>query len=138
MSKNLVLGPIFSTFGPNSSHHFFSFKNLAASVTRYHSQLSSCTISGTNDPILRKLSDRWMERPKDGWRNRGTRMISQDAERLTKHLMAKNLVSGPILALLTKTWVLNKNVDVISLKFTGNTTPNIINKYIISTFFYSK
>ena len=24
MSKNLVLGSIFTTFGPNSDHHFFS------------------------------------------------------------------------------------------------------------------
>ena len=37
---------------------FFFFKNLASSVTRYHGQLSSCTISEkTNGPILRKLSD---------------------------------------------------------------------------------
>ena len=36
----------------------FFFKNLASSVTRYHGQLSSCTISEkTNDPILRKFSD---------------------------------------------------------------------------------
>ena len=32
-------------------------KNLAWSVTRYHGQLSSCTISEkNNDPILRKFS----------------------------------------------------------------------------------
>ena len=31
---------------------------MAPSVTRYHGQLSSCTISEkTNDPILRKLND---------------------------------------------------------------------------------
>ena len=29
----------------------------ALSVTRYHGQLSPCTISENNDPILRKLSD---------------------------------------------------------------------------------
>ena len=41
-------------------------KNLASSVTRYHGQLSSCTISeGTNDPILRKLSDRRMDRRRE-------------------------------------------------------------------------
>ena len=59
---------IWPKFGPP-----FFFKNLAASVTRYHSQLSSCTITETNDPILWKRSDRWMERRKDGWRNRWTR-----------------------------------------------------------------
>ena len=37
---------------------FFFFRNLAWSVTRYHVQLSPCTISEkTNTPILRKLSD---------------------------------------------------------------------------------
>ena len=36
---------------------FFEFFFQALSVTRYHGQLSSCTISEkTNDPILRKLS----------------------------------------------------------------------------------
>ena len=39
-------------------------KYLAFSVTRYHGQLSSCTISEkTNHPISRKLSDGQM----DGW-----------------------------------------------------------------------
>ena len=34
---------------------------MASSVTRYHGQLSSCTIiEKTNDPILKKLSN-------DGW-----------------------------------------------------------------------
>ena len=39
---------------------FFSFKNLALSVTRCHMvQLSSSTLSGkTNNPILRKRSGR--------------------------------------------------------------------------------
>ena len=53
----------FGPFGPNSGRQIF-FKNLALSVTRYHGQLSSCTISEkTNDPILRKL---------EKMRNRGT------------------------------------------------------------------
>ena len=44
--------------GQNSGHHFF-FQILAPSITRYHDQLSSCTISGkTNGSFLRKLSDR--------------------------------------------------------------------------------
>ena len=35
----------------------FFFKNLASLVTKYHGQLSSCTISDkTNDPILKSLS----------------------------------------------------------------------------------
>ena len=55
-AKKPSFGPNFGPFGPNLGHQFFFFKNLAA--TRYHGQLSSCTISEkTNDPILRKLSD---------------------------------------------------------------------------------
>ena len=60
-------GPDFHPFGPNLSCQIFFFKNLVRSVTRYHGQLSSCTISEkTNDPILRKLigeqMDRWTDR----------------------------------------------------------------------------
>ena len=47
-----------------ASYHHMQFqgkliiKNLAWSVTRYHGQLSSCTLSEkTIDPILRKFSD---------------------------------------------------------------------------------
>ena len=55
--KKPSFGSTLGLVGLNSSHKFF-FKNLALSVARYHSQLSSCTISGkTNDPILRKPSD---------------------------------------------------------------------------------
>ena len=52
-SKKPSLGPDFGPFGPNLGHFFF--KNLAPSVTRYHGQLSSCTIleKKLNDPILR-------------------------------------------------------------------------------------
>ena len=57
MSENLVLGPILPHLAQTRAINFF-FKNLAPSVTRYHGQLSSCTISEkTNDLILRKLSD---------------------------------------------------------------------------------
>ena len=53
--KKLYLGPDLGPLGPNSGQIFF-FLNLATSVTRYHGQLSSCTISEKlNDPILREL-----------------------------------------------------------------------------------
>ena len=56
------LGP----FSPNSGCQFF-FKNLALSVTRYHGQVSSCTISEkTSDSILRKSSDRRTDGRTDG------------------------------------------------------------------------
>ena len=51
-------GPDLDPLGPNSGRKIFFSKKMASSVTIYHSQLSSCTISEkTNDPILRKLSD---------------------------------------------------------------------------------
>ena len=61
-------------FGPRN----FCFKNLTRSVTRYHGQLSSCTIpEKTNDPILRKLSDGRTDARIDG------RVTSEEAARLT-------------------------------------------------------
>ena len=49
-------GPFWPKFG---SQFFFFFKNLASSVTSYYGQLTTCTVSEkTNDPILRKRSDR--------------------------------------------------------------------------------
>ena len=52
--------PIFYLF-------IFFFKTLTLSVTRYHGQLSSCTISEkTNDPILRKLSNGRTDQPTEG------------------------------------------------------------------------
>ena len=78
MVKNLILGLIQARWAKIQTANFF-LKNLASSVTRYHGQLSSCTISEkTNDPILRKLS----ARPKDG----RTRVISQDAVRLMQSI----------------------------------------------------
>ena len=57
MAKNLVLSPILAHWAAN-----FFFKNLALSGTRYHGQLSSCTMSEkTNDPILRKLNYGWTD-----------------------------------------------------------------------------
>ena len=52
-------GPDLGPLGPNSGRRFSFFKNVASSATRYHGQLSSCTIlEKTNDPIVRKLSGR--------------------------------------------------------------------------------
>ena len=57
--------PHLGSLSQNSGCHFFL--NLALSVTRYHGQLSSCTISEkTNDPILRKVSDGRTDRQIDG------------------------------------------------------------------------
>ena len=67
MAKSLVLGSILAHLAQTWDAKFF-FKNLASSVTRYHSQVSSCTISEkTIDPILRKLSDGWADRQRDRW-----------------------------------------------------------------------
>ena len=60
------------------------FLQKSGSVTRYHGELSSCTISkGTNDLILRKLSDKEMDgetdRETDGRTDKRTRLISYDA-----------------------------------------------------------
>ena len=72
---------------------------MNTSVTRYHGQLSSCTISEkTNTPILRKLSDGqtdgwvdgrvgwWTDRRADKKTNRQTRVISEDAVQLTSSI----------------------------------------------------
>ena len=41
------------------ANFFFFFQNLASSVTRYHSQLSSCiTSEKTNDPLTDGRMDR--------------------------------------------------------------------------------
>ena len=59
MAKNLVSGPSLVHLAQIRAAKIFFFKNLALLVTRYHGQLPSCTIiEKTNDPILRKLSDR--------------------------------------------------------------------------------
>ena len=57
MTKNLVSSLTLAHLAQTPAANFFS-KYLASSVTRYHGQLSSCTISETtNDTILRKLSE---------------------------------------------------------------------------------
>ena len=61
--------PNFGPFGPNSGRQFFFFffLNMAPSVSRYHGQLSSCTIpEKTNHPILTKLSDGLTDGRTDG------------------------------------------------------------------------
>ena len=61
--KNPLFGSDLDHWAQIRADKFF-FKNLAPSVT---SQLSSCTISEkTNDPILRKHTDGWIDRRKDG------------------------------------------------------------------------
>ena len=75
MAKKTSFGSNLGPFGPD-----FFFKNLASLVPRYHSYLSSCTISEkTNDQILRKFSDNRTDRQT----GRRTRVISQDAVPLT-------------------------------------------------------
>ena len=57
-------GPDLGSLGPNSGGLFFHKSGF--SLNRYHGQLSSCTIpEKTNDPILRKLSDRRTDRQTD-------------------------------------------------------------------------
>ena len=50
-------GPDLGPLGADSGRQFF-FKNMASLVTRYHGQLSSCTLlEKNNHPILRKFSE---------------------------------------------------------------------------------
>ena len=71
-NKKKVSGPPFTHLAQIRAAIIF-IKNVAASVTGSHGQLSSYTISEkTNDPILRKPSDRWT----DGRMDRRTRVIS--------------------------------------------------------------
>ena len=60
MAKNLVSGTILVHLAEIRAANLFIyfFQKSGSSVTRYHGQLSSCTISEKiNDPVLRKLSD---------------------------------------------------------------------------------
>ena len=86
--KNLI-----DPLGANSGCLFFK-KNMASSVTRFHGQLSSCTISGkTYDPILRNFSNAWadkrMDRQTDQKTVRLTRIIAWDAVQLTSSIQKK-------------------------------------------------
>ena len=88
MAKNLILSLIQFPWVQIQATNFFS-NNLASSVTRYHSQLSSCTISEkTNDPILIKFSDGRT----DGGTDIQTRVISQDVVRLTPSVQCKQII----------------------------------------------
>ena len=61
--EKLHFGPHLAPLGPISGLPNFCFKNLAPSVTRYHSKLSSCTMpEKAKDLILRTLSDGWTGR----------------------------------------------------------------------------
>ena len=84
MVKTLVKVPILANSAQIPAADFF-FKTLASSVSRYHDQLSSCTISEkTDDTILRKgrKNGRTDDRRTDRW----TRVISQYAVRLTSSI----------------------------------------------------
>ena len=64
MAKKLVSGTILDHLALGHQHFFFKY--LALSVTRYHGQVSSCTIlEKTNNPISRKLSERQKDRQRD-------------------------------------------------------------------------
>ena len=79
-------GPDLCPLGPNSGCHP-PLKNLALSVIRYD-QLSPCKIPAkTNKPIFTKFSDGRTER----WTDRRTRVISQDAVRLTSSVQQDSL-----------------------------------------------
>ena len=57
--QKLSFGPDFDPFGTNSGCQIFFVQKSGSSVSGYPGQLSSCTIlEKTNDPILKKLSDR--------------------------------------------------------------------------------
>ena len=57
MVNNLVSDPILAYLAQIWAATVF-FLNLASSVTKYHGQLSPCTIlEKSNDPILGKYSD---------------------------------------------------------------------------------
>ena len=76
---------LFRPVGPKFGSLYFFKKTLPHSVTGYHGQLSSCTISGkTNDPTWENLlTDRRTDRRK--------REISKDTVRLTSNLQWKFL-----------------------------------------------
>ena len=78
------------------------------SVTRYHGQLSSCTISGKpKNPILRKLGDGWMDRwtdgRTDGWTDESNfiRRCPSNVEHPITVVLKSNHFKGILLELIT-------------------------------------
>ena len=66
MAKKLVSGLILAHLAQFRAANFFFFKNLASSVTRYHSYHHVQYQKKTNDPILRKRSDGHTDGRTDG------------------------------------------------------------------------
>ena len=112
MAKNLVLVPILAPLAQIWPAKFF-FKNLAPRVTRCYGQLSSCTISEKiNDPISRKLSD--------GWTDIWTRVISQDALRLTSSVQHEIIEQFYINNFVWYQSSPDNCCLIIALQYTGN------------------
>ena len=58
MPKKPLFGPDSARWAQIRSAKCLFFKDLVSSVTRYHGQLSACTISEkTEDPILRQVEE---------------------------------------------------------------------------------
>ena len=102
-------GPHLGLLGLIRSQKFF-FKNLASSATRYHGQLSLCTISQkTNGLILKKLSDRQMGGAMGPKTDRWTRVILQDNVQLMSSI--QHLVQKPVF------WLYTESFKKLSLSF---------------------
>ena len=80
MAKNLVLSLILAHMAQIQAANFFFFFQNSGSANSW-SAIIMYNIR-KNDPILRKLSDRWRDRQADGQTDRWTRVISKDAVRL--------------------------------------------------------
>ena len=105
---------LFRPIGPKFGPPFWAVKNLAPSVTRYHNQLSSSTISEkTNDPVLRKFCDG----RKDGQKDRQTDerdfngRCPTNVERLKQNLYEKAFSS-----------VETKTISQFAVKFVGKSS----------------
>ena len=71
-SKNHVFGQFLIIFGHFCPMRIFSKKS--GSVTRNYiwAPINMLSLKKTNEPILRKLMDRWKDRWKDGWKDERT------------------------------------------------------------------
>ena len=105
--KKPNFGPNLSPLNRNSSRQFFFRKNLASSVTRYHGQLSSCTISQkTNEKFQKKIwccyfqstspqgDDKW----NSNWRKSIISVVTKDHVVTLRERIMKNKYScsGPL------------------------------------------